>query len=99
MATKQKRLHHFIVIEVITFFTLQGGDDDQLNIAEQIAANHYYYIDDIIDTVKIYANTRKFSKELKEVKAIEGFKKFWRPVEQAVAKKPKFTKWEKHYNC
>jgi len=60
---------HDIVCEFLGCFTLQGSDENQVSIAEQIAGRQYSSLYDLADTIKGYA-TRRFAKELIEAKQL-----------------------------
>lgn len=69
---------NFMMLEALGYFTLNGNEEQQVNLAEQIAAQRYEYIDDLVQVVEGYAPKKTFKKELKELKESKGFDGYWR---------------------
>lgn len=76
---KNSYLPQDVVSEVVCgWFTFRGSDDEQLNIAEQIAGQRYSSINDLVETIKPYVkNNREFKKGLQELKECKSFDPYW----------------------
>lgn len=72
-----KKIPDHVVLEALGYFTLNGSDEQQVNIAEQIASMEWSSLDNLINTIQGYAPSRKFKKELAELKESDFFKPYW----------------------
>ena len=74
--TQPKFLPSHVITEALGYFTLAGKAEYQLNIAEQLASYTYSDLNDFIGTLRGYC-TRKFEKELKELKSSPFFQPYF----------------------
>ncbi len=64
--------------EALSCFTLKGGMETQISIAEQIASNSYENLESLASTIRGYAkNEKTFQKDLASIKANKFFAKYW----------------------
>ena len=68
---------HDIVQEALGCFTLTGSEDEQVEIAEQLASTYYSNLDDLVSIVKGYAKRNTFTKELTTMKKSDFFRPYW----------------------
>ncbi len=70
-------LPHYLVLELMGQASFSRREEEDISIAEAIASNTYYSLEDLVDTIKGYIQVAKYKKDFEKSIAQLNQNPFW----------------------